>query len=52
VACATRAAVLQTIVGLLRSAMVKSGAKDFLIDGFPRELSQAYAFEQIIKPCK
>jgi adenylate kinase family enzyme len=32
--------------------MVKSGAKDFLIDGFPRELSQAYAFEQIIKPCK
>jgi adenylate kinase family enzyme len=32
--------------------MIRSGAKDFLIDGFPRELSQAHTFEQMIKPCK
>jgi hypothetical protein len=27
---------LQTIIELLKAAMIKSGAKDFLIDGFPR----------------
>ena len=42
----------QVIIGLLRNAMIKSGAKNFLVDGFPRELSQAYTFEDMIKPCK
>jgi adenylate kinase family enzyme len=42
----------QVIISLLRNAMIRSGAKDFLIDGFPRELSQAYTFEHMIKPCK
>jgi hypothetical protein len=32
--------------------MVRSGAKDFLIDGFPRAMDQALAFEQMIKPCR
>lgn len=44
--------LLQVIIGLLRNAMIRSGAKNFLIDGFPRELSQAYTFEDMIKPCK
>jgi adenylate kinase len=30
--------------------MVRSGAKHFLIDGFPRALDQAEAFERIIAP--
>jgi hypothetical protein len=52
-ACAAgRCPCLQVIIGLLRNAMVSSGAKDFLVDGFPRELSQAFTFEQMIKPCK
>jgi adenylate kinase family enzyme len=42
----------QVIIGLLRSAMVKSGAKDFLIDGFPRAMDQAQRFEEMIKPCE
>jgi adenylate kinase family enzyme len=42
----------QVIIGLLRSAMVKSGAKEFLIDGFPRAMDQAQRFEEMIKPCK
>jgi hypothetical protein len=32
--------------------MIKSGAKDILVDGFPRELSQAFTFEDMVKPCK
>ena len=40
------------IIGLLRTAMVKSGARDFLIDGFPRAMDQALRFEEMIKPCK
>ena len=43
---------VQVIIGLLRSAMIKSGAKDFLIDGFPRAMDQAQRFEEMIKPCK
>ena len=37
---------------MLRKAMVSSGAKDFLVDGFPRALDQAESFEQQIKPCE
>jgi UMP-CMP kinase len=43
---------LQVIIGLLRAAMIKSGAKEFLIDGFPRAMDQAVRFEEMIKPCK
>lgn len=43
---------LQVTIGLLRNALVRSNAKCFLIDGFPRELEQAHAFEQQVKPCK
>lgn len=32
--------------------MIKSGKKDFLIDGFPRALDQAEKFESEIKPCE
>jgi adenylate kinase family enzyme len=39
-------------IALIRNAMVRSGAKDFLIDGFPRAMDQALAFEQMIKPCR
>lgn len=42
----------QVIIGLLRSAMIKSGAKEFLIDGFPRAMDQAARFEEMIKPCE
>ncbi len=43
---------MEVIIGLLRAAMVKSGAADFLIDGFPRALDQAHRFEQMVKPCE
>lgn len=42
-------APVQVIIGLLRAAMVKSGAKNFLIDGFPRALDQAECFESMVK---
>jgi adenylate kinase len=29
--------------------MVKAGAKNFLIDGFPRALDQAECFEKLVK---
>jgi adenylate kinase family enzyme len=32
--------------------MIKSGAKEFLIDGFPRAMDQALRFEEMIKPCR
>jgi hypothetical protein len=32
--------------------MIKSGAKEFLIDGFPRAMDQALRFEEMIKPCE
>jgi hypothetical protein len=47
--CAMCGSVLQVIIGLLRSAMVKAGAKNFLIDGFPRALDQAECFEKLVK---
>jgi adenylate kinase family enzyme len=31
--------------------MLSSGGKLFLIDGFPRALDQAHAFEESIQPC-
>eukprot|EP00955_Chlamydomonas_euryale_P064802 359079-Chlamydomonas_euryale.AAC.6 len=37
---------------LLKNAMIKSGGKLFLIDGFPRALDQAETFETSIMPCK
>eukprot|EP00891_Asterochloris_glomerata_P004606 jgi/Astpho2/4606/Aster-00181 len=49
---ASRACVLQVTIALLRKAMVKSGARKFLVDGFPRALDQAEIFERDIKPCQ
>jgi adenylate kinase family enzyme len=43
---------MQVVIGLTRAAMVKSGAKRFLIDGFPREIGHAHSFEEHIMPCK
>lgn len=45
---------LDITLGLLRDAMMKapSDCKGFLIDGFPRELIQAKAFEATVAPCK
>ena len=43
---------VEVTIGLLRAAMIKSGAADFLIDGFPRALDQAHRFEQLVKPCE
>jgi hypothetical protein len=43
---------LQVIIGLLRSAMVRSGGSQFLIDGFPRALDQAEMFERMVKPAE
>ncbi|KAF6257174.1 adenylate kinase-domain-containing protein [Scenedesmus sp. NREL 46B-D3] len=42
---------MEVTIALIRNAMVRSGASDFLIDGFPRAMDQALAFEQMIKPC-
>eukprot|EP01029_Cantina_marsupialis_P030038 TRINITY_DN791_c0_g2_i2.p1 TRINITY_DN791_c0_g2~~TRINITY_DN791_c0_g2_i2.p1 ORF type:complete len:793 (+),score=349.14 TRINITY_DN791_c0_g2_i2:187-2565(+) len=37
---------------LLKKAMLASGSHKFLIDGFPRALDQAAAFEAQVGPCK
>ena len=37
---------------LLKNAMIKSGGKIFLIDGFPRAVDQGEAFESSIMECK
>ena len=43
---------MDVTISLLRNAMLKSaGSKKFLIDGFPRALDQAVAFEDSIMPC-
>lgn len=42
---------MDVTIGLLKDAMIKCGGKTFLIDGFPRALDQAAAFESGIKPC-
>ncbi|KAG2501792.1 hypothetical protein HYH03_000292 [Edaphochlamys debaryana] len=39
-------------LALLKRAMIASGGKFFLIDGFPRAMDQAEAFEKAIKPCE
>merc|ERR1719327_214259 len=41
----------ETTVGLLRKAMSESDGP-FLIDGFPRSLSNLRAFEEVVTPCK
>jgi len=43
---------LDTVLGLLRDAMVKKAAtsKGFLIDGYPRELEQGKKFEADVAP--
>eukprot|EP01137_Pigoraptor_chileana_P029908 Opistho-2@15799 len=45
---------LDVTLSLLRNAMLKakSTAKGFLIDGFPREIAQAHAFEEKIANCE
>lgn len=43
---------METTLRLLRAAMQASGARKFLIDGFPRTLEQAEAFEATICPSK
>ncbi|XXQ39455.1 Nucleoside diphosphate kinase-like domain-containing protein [Plasmodiophora brassicae] len=39
------------ILTLIETAMLKSGACNFLIDGFPRRLDQAFLFEKRIAKC-
>mgnify|MGYP001188008898 CR=1 FL=1 len=41
----------EVTLGLLKKAMVASGQKIFIIDGFPRAVDQGEAFEASIKPC-
>ncbi|KAJ3013559.1 UNVERIFIED_CONTAM: hypothetical protein HDU68_000633 [Siphonaria sp. JEL0065] len=44
---------MSVTLGLLKEAMEKAGeAAGFLIDGFPRALDQALAFEETIAKCK
>jgi UMP-CMP kinase family protein len=42
---------MDVTIGLLRDAMVATGGTRFLIDGFPRAMDQAEAFESTIQPC-
>lgn len=37
---------MEITINLLERAMVESGAQRFLIDGFPRKMDQALAFEK------
>lgn len=43
---------MHVTIQLLKNAMIKSKKSNFLIDGFPRAVDQAEAFESGIKPCK
>jgi len=45
---------VEITLSLMREAMMKApaGANGFLIDGFPRQIDQARAFEATIAPCK
>jgi len=38
-----------TTLALVKTAMKRSGGRRFLIDGFPRSLAQAFAFEQSVQ---
>ncbi|KAJ1652589.1 bifunctional uridylate/adenylate kinase [Dispira simplex] len=42
----------QVTITLLREAMKRSGGHKFLIDGFPRAMSQALAFEEVVCPAR
>ena len=42
---------MEVTIGLLRKAMKKNGGDTFLIDGFPRAMDQAEAFESSIVKC-
>jgi adenylate kinase len=44
---------LQVVLDLLAEAMISKlgGSKGFLIDGYPREVSQGVEFEKAIAPC-
>ena len=42
---------MEITIKLLKDAMLKSENKKFLIDGFPRALDQAVAFEDSVMPC-
>ena len=42
---------MEVTIGLLKDSMVASGAKTFLIDGFPRAVDQAAAFVSQIMEC-
>lgn len=42
---------VEVTLQLLRTAMAASGGDRFLIDGFPRAMDQARAFERIVGPC-
>ena len=44
-------ASLDTVLYLVRVAMAKSNNNKFLIDGYPRELAQAFAFEKQVGAC-
>ena len=41
---------LTDILGMVQETMNKSGSNKFLLDGYPRALEQAFAFEQQIGP--
>merc|ERR1719261_1833573 len=42
----------EVIIGLLKAKMKRTGSSKFLIDGYPRELSQAFLFEREVAPVK
>ncbi|KAK9811876.1 hypothetical protein WJX72_011611 [[Myrmecia] bisecta] len=42
----------EVTITLLKNAMIRSGKREFLIDGFPRALDQAHTFEEQIRPCE
>ncbi|PVH94986.1 UMP-CMP kinase-like protein [Periconia macrospinosa] len=43
---------IQLLENAMKAAMEKDGRKMFLIDGFPRKLDQAHAFERSVVPSK
>ncbi|KAG0203812.1 hypothetical protein BGX28_004053 [Mortierella sp. GBA30] len=43
---------MEVTIALLENAMLASGQKRFLIDGFPRKMDQALKFEEAVVPSK
>ncbi|KAF9581746.1 bifunctional uridylate/adenylate kinase [Lunasporangiospora selenospora] len=43
---------MEVTIALLENAMLASGQKRFLIDGFPRKMDQALKFEEVVVPSK